>query len=99
MVPAVHPENPLNQPPGRMTTSTFAEAAGVGQINSAFWPRLWLTAFYASWSQLLPWKTITPNLVVFVLAERLNLIQPAAVKVQTRTVLLTDEVRYTHHVS
>src|SRR5713226_9645664 len=31
--------------------------------NSACWPRFWRTANQASWSQLLPGKTTTPNLM------------------------------------
>src|SRR5215471_14640837 len=47
-----------------MTASTSPKVCESCQMNSAFCPRLLVTAKNASWSQLLPGNTITPNFMV-----------------------------------
>jgi hypothetical protein len=49
-----------------MTASTSPSVCESCQMNSAGWPRLRLTAYHASWSQLLPGKTMTPNFMLTV---------------------------------
>src|ERR1700722_10510885 len=52
-----------------MTASISPSEDESCQMYSAGWPRLRLMAYHASWSQLLPGKTITPNFMSLAVGE------------------------------
>src|SRR5580700_4355546 len=63
-----------------MTASISPSEDESCQMYSAGWPRLRLMAYHASWSQLLPGKTITPNFMSLLLGRLLFSLAEAAAR-------------------